>query len=170
MLSGKVGEGIRCSPTCPTLAVGVSWQLSRHGTLIDSHRNASPTTSGGQRRDSPSPRQRHRSLISSTRLTTRVWSFNSVNYFLQSIFLSTMASRPELKVLTLQLQFLILLTTFQLDDEGGFIRFFKSLPVVDGETIRIFDRGDWYTSHGEDANFIAKTVRACCSWPRVSLV
>ncbi|KAJ4135940.1 MSH2 protein [Fusarium equiseti] len=53
-----------------------------------------------------------------------------------------MASRPELK----------------LDDEGGFIRFFKTLPAVDQDTIRIFDRGDWYTSHGQDANYIAKTV------------
>ncbi|KAL2694532.1 MutS-like protein [[Neocosmospora] mangrovei] len=53
-----------------------------------------------------------------------------------------MASRPELK----------------LDDEGGFIRFFKSLPSENDDTIRIFDRGDWYTSHGEDAMFIAKTV------------
>ncbi|CAI4219585.1 unnamed protein product [Parascedosporium putredinis] len=53
-----------------------------------------------------------------------------------------MSSRPELKV----------------DDEHGFIRFFKSLPEVHEDTIRIFDRGDWYTSHGEDANFIARTV------------
>ncbi|CAM1503805.1 Fc.00g013960.m01.CDS01 [Cosmosporella sp. VM-42] len=53
-----------------------------------------------------------------------------------------MASRPELK----------------LDDEGGFIRFFKSLPAVDKDTIRIFDRSDWYTAHGQDANYIAKTV------------
>ncbi|KAG6132807.1 MutS-like protein [Claviceps purpurea] len=53
-----------------------------------------------------------------------------------------MASRPELK----------------LDDEGGFIRFFKSLPAVGEDTVRIFDRGDWYTAHGEDAFFIAKTV------------
>ena len=55
-----------------------------------------------------------------------------------------MASRPELKV----------------DDEHGFIRFFKSLPAVDGDTIRIFDRGDWYTAHGDNATFIARTVRA----------
>ncbi|KAJ2965605.1 hypothetical protein NQ176_g10534 [Zarea fungicola] len=54
-----------------------------------------------------------------------------------------MASRPELK----------------LDDEGGFIRFFKSLPAVGDDTVRIFDRGDWYTAHGDDANYIAKTVR-----------
>ncbi|KAI4862318.1 DNA mismatch repair protein msh-2 [Hypoxylon rubiginosum] len=53
-----------------------------------------------------------------------------------------MSSRPELKV----------------DDEHGFIRFFKSLPSVGDETVRIFDRGDWYTAHGEDANFIARTV------------
>lgn len=51
----------------------------------------------------------------------------------------------------------------KLDDEGGFIRFFKSLPAVGDDTIRIFDRGDWYTSHGQDAMFIAKTVSyPCC--------
>ncbi|KAI1807454.1 DNA mismatch repair protein msh-2 [Daldinia bambusicola] len=53
-----------------------------------------------------------------------------------------MSSRPELKV----------------DDEHGFIRFFKSLPSVGEETVRLFDRGDWYTAHGEDANFIARTI------------
>ncbi|KAK8137885.1 DNA mismatch repair protein [Apiospora sp. TS-2023a] len=53
-----------------------------------------------------------------------------------------MSSRPELK----------------LDDEVGFIRYFKSLPVVGNETVRIFDRGDWYTAHGDDANFLARTV------------
>ncbi|KAI9878678.1 MAG: MutS-like protein [Pleopsidium flavum] len=53
-----------------------------------------------------------------------------------------MSSRPELKV----------------DDEVGFIRFFRSLPATDCDTIRIFDRGDWYTAHGEDAAFIARTV------------
>ncbi|KAI9894185.1 MAG: MutS-like protein [Vezdaea aestivalis] len=53
-----------------------------------------------------------------------------------------MGSRPELKI----------------DDEGGFIRFFRSLPVPDGETTRIFDRGDWYTAHGDDAVFVAQTV------------
>ncbi len=46
----------------------------------------------------------------------------------------------------------------QVDDEHGFIRYFKSLPPVDDDTIRIFDRGDWYTAHGENANFIARTV------------
>ncbi|OIW26514.1 DNA mismatch repair protein [Coniochaeta ligniaria NRRL 30616] len=53
-----------------------------------------------------------------------------------------MSSRPELKV----------------DDEHGFIRFFKSLPAVTEDTVRVFDRGDWYTAHGEDAKFIAHTV------------
>ena len=53
-----------------------------------------------------------------------------------------MSSRPELKV----------------DDEVGFIRFFRNLPPKSDETIRIFDRGDWYSAHGDDANFIARTV------------
>ena len=48
----------------------------------------------------------------------------------------------------------------QLDDEGGFIRNFRSLPTKTDapNTIRVFDRGDWYTAHGEDAEFIARTV------------
>ncbi|OBT67414.1 hypothetical protein VE03_03112 [Pseudogymnoascus sp. 23342-1-I1] len=53
-----------------------------------------------------------------------------------------MSNRPELKV----------------DDEQGFIKFFKALPTEDSETIRIFNRGDYYTAHGEDASFIARTV------------
>lgn len=87
-----------------------------------------------------------------------------------------MSSRPELKVcqtlsetlacLAHTLRLLRSLTTtpavIQVDDEHGFIRFFKSLPTVDDDVIRIFDRGDWYTAHGENANFIARTVRP--SW------
>lgn len=55
-----------------------------------------------------------------------------------------MGSRPDLKV----------------DDEVGFIRFFRGLPTKSDETIRIFDRVDMYTAHGEDATFIARTVRS----------
>ncbi|KAL9102528.1 MAG: hypothetical protein Q9163_002337 [Psora crenata] len=53
-----------------------------------------------------------------------------------------MSSRPELKV----------------DDEVGFIRFFRALPVKDDNALRIFERGDYYTAHGDDAAFIASTV------------
>ncbi|OJJ51431.1 hypothetical protein ASPZODRAFT_148711 [Penicilliopsis zonata CBS 506.65] len=55
-----------------------------------------------------------------------------------------MASRPDLKV----------------DDEVGFIRFFRSIAGGDtnDETLRVFDRGDWYSAHGRDAEFIARTV------------
>ncbi|KAK5082166.1 MSH2 protein [Lithohypha guttulata] len=54
-----------------------------------------------------------------------------------------MASRPELKV----------------DDEGGFIRAFRSLPAkTDNDTIRVVDRNDFFSAHGEDAEFIARTI------------
>ncbi|KAF2101994.1 DNA mismatch repair protein MSH2 [Rhizodiscina lignyota] len=53
-----------------------------------------------------------------------------------------MGSRPDLKV----------------DDEVGFIRFFHNLPAPSSDTVRIFDRGEYYTAHGEDATFIARTV------------
>ncbi|KAL4810371.1 muts domain V-domain-containing protein [Aspergillus unguis] len=54
-----------------------------------------------------------------------------------------MSSRPDLRV----------------DDEVGFIRFYRSLASESNdETIRIFDRGDWYSAHGAEAEFIARTV------------
>lgn len=55
-------------------------------------------------------------------------------------------SRPELKI----------------DDEGGFIKFFRNLESMGEECIRIFDRNDYYTAHGDDAVFIATTV--CIPW------
>lgn len=52
-----------------------------------------------------------------------------------------MASRPELKV----------------DDETGFVKAFHQLEADKPlDTIRIFDRGDWLSAHGEDAKFIAQ--------------
>jgi len=55
-----------------------------------------------------------------------------------------MASRPELKV----------------DDEFGFIKFFRNLPPkADDLTIQVFDRGDFYSAHGEDAVFVARNVQ-----------
>ncbi|RAL10893.1 uncharacterized protein BO97DRAFT_435759 [Aspergillus homomorphus CBS 101889] len=59
-----------------------------------------------------------------------------------------MSSRPDLRV----------------DDEVGFIRFYRSISSTsddsntNNDTIRIFDRGDWYSAHGTDAEFIARTV------------
>lgn len=52
-----------------------------------------------------------------------------------------MSSRPELKV----------------DDETGFVKAFHQLEADKPlDTIRIFDRGDFLSAHGEDANFIAQ--------------
>ncbi|KAK4498271.1 hypothetical protein PRZ48_010929 [Zasmidium cellare] len=51
-----------------------------------------------------------------------------------------MASRPELKV----------------DDEPGFVRAYNDLEKnKPKDTIRIYDRGDFMSAHGEDAKFIA---------------
>jgi len=54
-----------------------------------------------------------------------------------------MASRPELKF----------------DDEIGFIKFFRNLTNKNEDTVRLFDRGEYYSAHGDDAVFIARTVR-----------
>ncbi|KAG0635262.1 muts domain V-domain-containing protein [Tuber brumale] len=51
-----------------------------------------------------------------------------------------MGSRPELKV----------------EDESAFISFFNSLPETDA--IRLFDRNDYYTAHGQDAIYVAQTI------------
>ncbi|ETN45371.1 DNA mismatch repair protein msh-2 [Cyphellophora europaea CBS 101466] len=55
-----------------------------------------------------------------------------------------MSSRPDLKV----------------DDEGGFIRAYRQIPAKldPANTIRVLDRGDFYSAHDEDADFIARTV------------
>lgn len=53
-----------------------------------------------------------------------------------------MASRPELKV----------------DNELDFIKFYRSLPDDGLDTIRIFNRSDYYTAHGDDAVYIARSV------------
>ncbi|MCJ1310033.1 MutS-like protein [Agyrium rufum] len=53
-----------------------------------------------------------------------------------------MSARPELKV----------------EDEVGFIKFFRALPTDTDDTIRIFDRVDFYTAHADEAFFIARTV------------
>jgi DNA mismatch repair protein MSH2/vacuolar protein sorting-associated protein IST1 len=55
-----------------------------------------------------------------------------------------MASRPEIRE----------------EDESGFCKFFRNQAEKDDETVRIFDRGDYYSAHGEDAKFIANTVGA----------
>ncbi|KAH9837442.1 DNA mismatch repair protein msh-2 [Teratosphaeria destructans] len=52
-----------------------------------------------------------------------------------------MGSRPELK----------------LDDEGGFIKAYNQLEAnKNADSVRIFDRGDWLSAHGEDALLIAR--------------
>ncbi|XP_027167250.1 DNA mismatch repair protein MSH2 [Coffea eugenioides] len=50
------------------------------------------------------------------------------------------------------------LPEFKLDAKQaqGFLSFFKTLPS-DARAVRFFDRRDYYTAHGENATFIAKT-------------
>ncbi|KNC99246.1 mismatch repair ATPase MSH2 [Spizellomyces punctatus DAOM BR117] len=42
--------------------------------------------------------------------------------------------------------------------EQGFITFFKGLPEKPETTIRLFERNDYYSVHGDDAIFVAQTV------------
>ncbi|KAG8862943.1 MutS-like protein [Tulasnella sp. 330] len=40
----------------------------------------------------------------------------------------------------------------------GFCEFVAKLPKKGADTIRLFDRGDWYSVHGEDAQYVAMQV------------
>ena len=68
------------------------------------------------------------------------------------------SSRPELNVQDPSIKIGLKLTGEKVADELGFIKFFRALPVGEEDTVRIFDRGDYYTAHGEDAEFVARIV------------
>ena len=84
-----------------------------------------------------------------------------------------MSSRPELKVNAIHecIRKMRGLTLDQVDDEVGFISFFRNLPVKDDECVRVFKRGtsggDFYTAHGDDAAFIAMTVNRFPTYTRL---
>ncbi|XP_058820446.1 DNA mismatch repair protein spellchecker 1 [Topomyia yanbarensis] len=44
------------------------------------------------------------------------------------------------------------------NQQKKFMKFYKSLPDKPSTTIRFFDRSDYYSSHGPDAEFVAKSV------------
>lgn len=93
-----------------------------------------------------STRRRAQSINGRRAQSTPAFTFFPLSSHPAIVFLPhiNMASRPEIKE----------------DDESGFCKFFRNLPEKDDETVRIFDRGDYYSAHGEDAKFIANTVSA----------
>ena len=56
--------------------------------------------------------------------------------------------------------FFPLIPTHNLDNAGniGFISFFNQLPQKRADTIRLFDRKDFYSLHGPDAQYVATHV------------